>query len=164
MCLTGQRDGNWHNGELLHAHLSGQTNPRPGSPVPMPPQLLMRFRPSLAFESWSPLLVPYPFRNCFTVQCNHAGRRSRPQTADRPRSVDKPRVEQGSQGQGHEGRRGGLRWYPECTQEVYPHCPIPTGAKQRSHNLMLITPYTCRVDMQLHIAPGIKKKKTKKIH
>lgn len=48
-----------------------------------------------------------------------------------------------------EERRGGLRWYPECTlREVYPHCPVPTGAKQRSHNLMLITPYTthCRAD------------------
>lgn len=32
---------------------------------------------------------------------------------------------QGSQGQGEEARRGGLRWYPECTQKGYPHCPSP---------------------------------------
>lgn len=82
-------------------------------------------------------LGPLPF----SIQYDTPSRPSMQATGRSPQTA--PDLWSRVPGAGARGEEGGLRWYPECTQKGYPErvpaLPVPTGAKQRSHNLMLIT-------------------------
>lgn len=60
-----------------------------------------------SFESWSPTLFG-------TVRHNPTDQQTAPDLWSRVPGAG-----------AKEARRGGLRWYPECTQKGYPHCPSP---------------------------------------
>lgn len=124
---------------MENLHIWANKTRGPAGPVPCPTK-------AARVHLWSLSLGPLPF----SLQVRHTQPTSMQQPADRPRSVVK-----GPRGRGkRRGGAGGLRWYPECTQKAVPALPVPTGAKQRSHNLMPITHIYIHTYMQL--ALGIK--------